>query len=165
MIIFRIAIYLPIMTKQIEIIKKTRVSLLELVKDLSAEQLNKIPDGFNNNIIWNLAHMIAAQQGVCYLRAGLAPVTGEGFVSIFRSGTKPEGFVIDAGINEIKELMFTTLEQLEDDYANNLFANYTAWTTRYDVELANIDDAINFLPFHEGLHFGYIMAMKRVVSL
>ena len=70
------------MTKQIEIIKKTRVSLLELVKDLSTEQLNKIPDGFNNNIIWNLAHMIAAQQGVCYVRAGLAPVVGEKLVMI-----------------------------------------------------------------------------------
>lgn len=62
------------MNKQIEIIRKTRVKLLEMLSDLSTDQLNKIPAGFNNNIIWNLAHLVAAQQGICYLRAGLPMV-------------------------------------------------------------------------------------------
>ena len=59
------------MTKAIEIIKLPRVHLLDVVKDLSIEQLNHIPDGFNNNIIWNLAHIVATQQNICYKRAGL----------------------------------------------------------------------------------------------
>ena len=36
-------------------IKNTRAFVLELVKDLSTEQLNEIPTGFNSNIIWNIA--------------------------------------------------------------------------------------------------------------
>ena len=59
------------MTKQIEIVRSLREYLLSTVNELSTEQLNQIPDGSGNNIIWNLAHLIAAQQGICYIRAGL----------------------------------------------------------------------------------------------
>jgi hypothetical protein len=157
-------LYLPAMTKQIEIIRKTRTFLLENLKDLTTEQYNKIPEGFNNNIIWNLGHMIAAQQGVCYLRGGLALRVEEDLINSFKSSTKPERAFSESEIESIKSLLFSTLDQLEEDYNNNIFGGYTAWTTRYAVELASIDDAINFIPFHEGLHSGFITALKRLVQ-
>ena len=152
------------MTKQIEIIRKTRTFLLKNLEDLTTEQYNKIPEGFNNNIIWNLGHMMAAQQGVCYLRAGLAPRVEEDIINSFKSSTKPEITYSGAEIENIKSLLFSTLDQLEEDYNNNIFDGYTAWSTRYGVELASIDDALDFLPFHEGLHSGCIGAMKRLVK-
>ena len=67
------------MTKSIEIIKKPRLALFELIKDLSIEQLNQVPPGFNNNIIWNMGHLIAAQQGICYRRAGTDMIVSEDY--------------------------------------------------------------------------------------
>ena len=157
-------LYLRTMTKQIEIIRKTRAFLLDHLKDLTSEQLNKIPEGFNNNIIWNLGHLVAAQQGVCYIRAGLAPRLDEGFINTFKSGTKPGERLSEAEIENIKTLLFATLDQLEDDYNSGVFGNYTAWTVRYGVEFTNIDDAITFLPFHEGLHSGFVTALKKLVK-
>ncbi|MGH2624736.1 MAG: DinB family protein, partial [Sphingobacterium sp.] len=61
------------MNKITDVIKRTRIKLFELIEDLNAEQLNQIPDGFTNNIIWNVGHMISSQQGLCYLKAGLRP--------------------------------------------------------------------------------------------
>jgi hypothetical protein len=61
------------MKSQIEIIKKTRTFLLEQIKNLGNEEFNRVAEGFNNNIIWNLGHMIAAQQGICYKRAVCQP--------------------------------------------------------------------------------------------
>jgi len=151
------------MKKQIEIIKKVRTFLLEGIKDLNIEQLNKIPAGFNNNIIWNLGHMIAVQQGICYKRSGLQAMISDEFWEKYRSGSKLAGIVDEAEINYIKQLFFTSLDQLETDYAKNIFSGYTAWTTRYDVEIASIDDAISFIPFHEGLHSGVIGTFKRLV--
>ena len=151
------------MNKQIEIIKMPRLGILEQVKDLSIEQLNKIPTGFNNNIIWNLGHVIAAQQGVCYRRAGVETVVSADFMNTYGGGSKPESFLGEDQLQLIGELYTSTLDQFVIDYNNNLFANYTAWTTRYGVNLNSIDDVIQFLPFHEGLHIGGIMAMKRVV--
>ena len=121
-------------------------------------------EGFNNNIIWNLGHMIAAQQGICYKRAGLPTMISEEFWEKFRSGSKPDGMVNDDEIERIKELLFTTLDKFEADYDKKIFGNYTAWSTRYGVELASIDDSIGFLPFHEGLHAGTIVAIKKLVT-
>jgi hypothetical protein len=67
-------------------------------------------------------------------------------------------------ITQIKELLLTTLDKFEIDYDKKIFGNYTAWSTRYGIELASIDDSIKFLPFHEGLHAGTILAIKRLVT-
>lgn len=151
------------MIKAIEIIRKPRVHLLNFINDLSIEQLNKIPAGFNNNIMWNLGHMISAQQGVCYKRAGLPTVIGDDFFATFKSDSKPERFYDAAELANIKDLFVSTIDKLEADLENNLFANYTPWVTRYGVELSNIEEATQFLPFHEGLHLGYIWALRRAV--
>lgn len=144
------------MTKTIETIKLTRTSLLEAVKDLSIEQLNKIPAGFNNNIIWNLAHLVAAQQNICYKRAGLDIVIDERFFTPFLPGTKPESFINAEDVEIIKGLFFSTLDKLEADLQSGKFANYTPWTTRYGNSINSGEEAVAFLPFHEGIHTGYI---------
>lgn len=151
------------MTYQTEVIRKVRAFMLEGIKDLNNEQLNRVPEGFNNNIAWNLGHMIAAQQGICYKRAGLATHISEEFYEQFRSGTKPEKVVTESEIATIKELMTSTIDQLKNDYEECIFGGYTVWATRYAVEMANIDDAIAFLPFHEGLHIGVITALGKLV--
>ncbi len=60
------------MDKRIQKIRKLREFLLAQIEGLTAEQLNKIPDGYNNNIIWNLGHLICAEQSLCYFRSGQA---------------------------------------------------------------------------------------------
>ena len=151
------------MKQQFEILRKTRQYLLELIQDLSIEELNEIPAGFNNNILWNLGHMLASQQGVCYMRAGLELKIDEKFFLIYKPETKPAAFMDENRVAEIKRLFLPVIDQLEKDYDDNLFANYPTWTNRYGVEHKNIEDTINFLLFHEGLHLGYIMAQKRTI--
>jgi len=152
------------MKSHIESIRKTRAFLLTSIGDLSIQELNKIPDGFNNNIIWNLGHLVASQQGICYIRAGLQPVIGENFVVKYKSGTKPEKFIDNDELDFIKNLLLSTLDQLESDYYNKTFSVYNSWTTRFGVELASIEDALNFLSFHEGLHLGTINSLRRLVK-
>jgi hypothetical protein len=86
------------------------------------------------------------------------------FISPFKKGTKPERFVSDKEVEAVKSLLSSSLDQLEVDYEMGKFNNYNAWTTPYGVELVSIDDAILFLQFHEGLHFGYVMAQRRLVN-
>lgn len=151
------------MQKQIASIRKTRNYLLDAINALSADQFNKVPDGFNNNIAWNVGHIIAAQQGVCYRRADLPVVVGEDFFEMYKPGSRPERAVTTSEIAEIKQFLASTLERLELDYNKGIFTNYTPWTTRYGVEINNIEDAVSFLLYHEGLHAGIIMALKKLV--
>jgi len=153
------------MNKQIERIKKIRLFLINLVSNLSADQLNEVPAGFNNNIIWNLGHLIAAQQGVCYVRAGVKPVVDEKYTIEYKPGTKPERYIDVNEIEIIKKNLLSSVDVLQTDYQNKLFADYTPWSTRYGVELSEIDDAIQFLMFHEGLHAGSILAIKKLLTM
>lgn len=152
------------MDKLIDNVKQVRVSFIESINGLSVAELNEIPEGFNNNIVWNMAHLVAAQQGISYLRAGLETVVDKDYYLAYTGGTKPNGIVTEEGIAHIKTLMISTLDQFKTDYHHQLFGNYKGWTTRYGVDLNSIEDAAAFLPFHEGLHLGYIMALKRVIS-
>lgn len=144
-------------------VKQVRTHFIESISGLSAAQLNEIPEGFNNNMIWNMAHLVAAQQGICYLRAGLETFVEKEFYQRYTGGTRPDGIVSEEGIAHIKTLLISTLDQFKIDYHNQIFGNYKGWTTRYGVDLNNIDDAIKFLSFHEGLHLGYMMAQKRLI--
>lgn len=152
------------MLKQIEILFKPRIELFKLISGLSIEQLNTVPAGYNNNIAWNLAHIVAAQQGVCYVRAGLKTIIPDEFYQAHKPETKPVKLYDAADIEHIRQLSLSTIEQLETDYAANIFTSYVPWTTRYGVELNNIDEAIRFLPFHDGWHTGYCMALRRAVT-
>ena len=151
------------MNEQIEKIRKTRNFILDYIKEINTEQLNKIPAGFNNNIIWNLGHMVAAQQGVCYLRAGLKTWVEEGFFNAYKPGSKPIEYISELQIENIKALLFSSLDVLKSDYLKGVWVKYPAWSTRYGVELKSFEEALEFLNFHEGLHVGYIMALKRAI--
>src|SRR3954469_18424275 len=108
------------MLKSIEFIKGPRTFILSLIENLNAEQLNYIPQGFNNNIIWNLAHLISGQQGICYTRAGLDITVDDKYYTPFRPETKPERFIEADEIALIKDLMLTSLDRLETDYLDNI---------------------------------------------
>jgi hypothetical protein len=144
-------------------IKNTRTFILELVKDLSIDQLNKTPAGFNNNIIWNIAHLTAAQQNLCYVRSGLAATVSEAHFSPFLSGTKPEKFIEQKEIDSIFDALLNSMDRLAADYSSGTFLKFDPWNKRYGMKLNSIEDAINFIPFHEGMHIGYIMALKKLV--
>ncbi len=134
-----------------------------MIAELSIDQLNRVPSAFNNNIIWNIGHLTAAQQGICYQRSGLSPVLADNLVTPFRGGTRPENFFGEQDIQQIKEAFIQSIDQLGADYAANCFIQYEAWKTRYGVEIKSIEDAIKFLPYHEGLHGGSVIALKKLV--
>jgi len=109
-----------------------------------------------------MGHLVAVQQGICYQKAGLPPLINDDFFKKFMPGSKPDGAFSKDEIVHIKQLLVITLDQLETDYNNLVFGNYTAWFTRLGTKVTNIDDCLEFLSFHEKLHSGTIMALKRL---
>lgn len=155
------------MNNKIEKIKKVRQFIIDQVAPLTVEQLNKIPVGFDNNIIWNMAHLICAQQGICYLRGGQQAIVPEKFIAPFFTGTKPGRMIEQDEIQEIKNLLISSIDQFQSDYDKKIFGNYTPSPNvlkLYSIELNNIEDALEFILYHEGYHSGYILALKRLVA-
>ncbi|OHT46728.1 DinB family protein [Flavobacterium tructae] len=146
-----------------EVQKTIREILLKVLDSHSLEQLNKIPQGFNNNIIWNIAHCVASQQALVYKLSGLPVTISEDFIAKYRKDTKPEGDVSQAEVDEIRELLSTTLKQVENDFAAGIFMNYNEYTTSLGYTLKNINGALDFNNYHEGVHTGVVMSIRKFV--
>lgn len=130
---------------------------------MSIKELNRIPDGFNNNLIWNFGHVIATQQILCYGLSGNKAFVPNEIIDTYRKGTKPENVVSAEGLEELKKLSEATIIQMEKDYAEGLFKEYKSYTTSYGTTISSIDEAIMFNNVHEGLHFGYCIALRKVI--
>lgn len=151
------------MNSVFEVQKTIREILLKILDNHSLEQLNKIPAGFGNNLIWNIAHCVSTQQVLVYKLSGLPMMVSEEFINKYKKGTKPEGDVSQAEVDEIRTLLSTTLEQVQKDFANGIFQNYTEYPTSMGYVLKNINGALDFNNYHEGIHTGIAMSIRKFV--
>jgi len=115
-----------------------------ILKTTPREELLKIPKGFNNNIWWNIAHVVSTQQGLLYGLGGLPLQIPKEIKQKFKKGTVPDGTATEEEIEQVKKLLFSTVEKAIEDYDNGLFASYSEYTTSANVTLKNVDDAIAF---------------------
>jgi len=146
-----------------EVQKTSRTILLKFLENYSQEQLNKIPEGYNNNIIWNIGHIIASQQGMVYKLSGLPTLVSDDFINKYKKGTKPEGIVSQTEIEEIKTLLETTFRQTVEDFSNNIFINFTEYTTSIGFTIRNAAEAVNVNNYHEGIHLGIILSLRKFI--
>ena len=148
-----------------EVLPKTRSFFNNIIEKTTIEDLNKIPKGFNNNIIWNIGHIVVTEQLLVYKLSGLPMTISDALVEKYKKGTKPEGAVSQVEVDEIKSLLFSTIEKTQADYKAEAFKNYQEYTVSTTGNtLSNIDDALNFVHFHEGMHFGYVLAQLRALK-
>jgi len=146
-----------------EVARTGRKMLNSYFENYTLEQLNKIPEGFNNNLFWNIAHVVVTQQLLVYKLSGLPMVVSDEMVEKYRKGTKPEQDATQEEAEEIKELLFDTLHKLEEDYNNGIFVNYQEYPTSTGYVLKSATGAIEFNNFHEGLHLGIMMSIRKFV--
>jgi hypothetical protein len=135
----------------------------KILENHTLEQLNKIPEGFSNNLIWNIAHVVVTQQLLVYKLSGLPMMVSDEIIEKYKKGTQPEQKATQAEVDEIKSLLFSTIEKTKEDYAKGVFKNYTEYPTSTGFVLNSIQDALNFNNFHEGLHIGILMSIRKLV--
>lgn len=151
------------MEKQFEILRANRLLIAKIIGNLTLEQLNKIPEGFKNNIVWNVAHLVVTQQLLCYKYSGLPILVTEEMVEAYIKGTAPKGEVSQDEFELIKQQFLGLPDTLEEDYKAEIFKEYSAYKTSANVTLHNINEAIQFNNFHEGIHLGIILSLKKFV--
>jgi len=153
------------MRKILELTLQARKNFYHILKNTPREELLKIPEGFNNNIWWNIAHVVSTQQRLVYGLSGLPIQVPEELINKFKKGTVPNGTATDEEIAEVKTLLFTSIEKTIEDFDNGIFKNFKEYPTSAGVTLKSLEDAVSFNLFHEGLHLGSIFALQKAVKL
>ncbi len=144
----------------IEHFRTVRELVGRLVDDLSEEQLFQVPEGFVNTIAWNAAHLVVTQQLLQYGLSGLDLYVPEDVVTAFRKGTGIQT-TTPALFWKGMEFLREAPDRLAEDYERGRFTSFNTYETSTGIVLQNIDDALLYNNLHEGIHLGYMMAMKR----
>jgi DinB superfamily len=152
------------MNKQFVKLLATRQNLLKILETTSTQDLLAVPDGYNNNIFWNIAHCVATQQLLCYYLSGNAFKIDDFWIEKYKKGTFANLSVPQEDFENLKFILIRTAELLQNDYNQGLFADYKVYPTSYGITLNDIEDAIEFNNIHEGMHLGYILAQKRALQ-
>ncbi|MFK7748807.1 MAG: DinB family protein [Kordia sp.] len=143
--------------------QNNRNVIKRILKETSLEDLNTIPTGFSNNIFWNIAHIVVTQQLLVYKLSGVPMHISDELVSKYKNKTKPAGNVSQKEVDEIYNLLDSLLIKTEEDLTAGIFKNYTEYTLSLGTTLSNVHEAIEFNNIHEGIHYGYILALKKAI--
>ena len=104
------------------ILLQNRKMLYAILRKIPREALFLIPGGFRNHIYWNVAHVVVTQQLITYGLSNLPLQVDADLVAKYRKGTYPQTDVVsEEEIEKLQELIFSTLEQTEQDYQEGKF--------------------------------------------
>jgi len=141
----------------------SRNTIASFLENHTLEQLNRIPEGFSNNLIWNIGHVIVVQQMLVYKLSGLPMMVSDEMVSKYKRGTQPEHNVSHEEVDEFKKLLWSTVEQTKQDFAAGIFKNYTEFTSMSGFTMKSAKDAMEFNNYHEAIHTGIMMQIRKFI--
>ena len=151
------------MQRTFDVSRTSRNVLSKFLDSYTLEQLNKVPHGFNNNMIWNIGHIIVVQQMLIYNLSNLPMMVSPEMVDTYKRGTKPEHDATQEEIDAIRSLLFETINQTKADLNSKVFKNYNEYQTMSGFTIKNAEDAMAFNYYHEAVHTGIIMSIRKFI--
>jgi hypothetical protein len=127
------------------------------------DQLNTIPQGFSNNLIWNIGHILVVQQRLVYAVSGLPMNISDELYTAYKPGTKPSTKETQETVDLFKHLLHSQVAETKNDYAAGKFFSYKEITTLTGFNLSSVTDAIQFNNYHEATHLGLMMNIRKFV--
>lgn len=146
------------------VFREYRQLVLRSAHGLSEKQLFEIPEGRSNNIAWNLGHILTVQQRLVYGLSSLPLYIPDHYASHFGKDSSPESWTEAVEVPEILHLLSETADAFGRDVEAGRFQTYATFTTSTGVEIKDAAHAAAFNDFHEGVHVGIILSIRRQVS-
>ena len=146
-----------------EVTRNSRNLFEGILNKYSLEQLNKIPQGFSNNVIWNIGHIVVVEQLLVYKLSGLSPMVSDEMILKYQKGSRPDGNATAEDLQEIKDLMFATIEKTQADFRAGVFKNYHEFKNSLGFTSRSAAEAISFNYYHEAKHLGIILSLVKFI--
>ena len=101
----------------IDLFLQDRQLIQQALAGLSEEAYFNMPQSFDNNIAWNLGHIIVTQQALHYRLSGQPTLTNKEDVAMFKTESSPAEWTSRPDIERLLGLLVETGPKLQDDYA------------------------------------------------
>ncbi|KAB8126635.1 DinB family protein [Gracilibacillus oryzae] len=143
-----------------------RENTINLVKGMEENTSELVPEKLNNNIKWNLGHIYVVGEKFLFQIAEEEANIPSNYSALFNPGTSPSDWKQDPpSLDELTGLLEEQINRLNsvlpgqlDDKVKNPYTTSTGFT------LTTVKEFISFCLYHEGMHFGAIKNIKKLIN-
>jgi hypothetical protein len=144
----------------------SRNNVLRHLESVNEKNSIRIPDGYNNSVLWNVGHILLAMEDALFKATGRKFMLPEQYRFLFDGGTKPKEWTV-----ELPSLTLL-IEQLRDqtDRVRQTFKGQLKEELPTVIHfsglppLTTVAENLSLALLHEGQHIGYIMAIKHSLA-
>lgn len=138
-----------------------RQETLKAIAGLTDEDANIIPDGFSNNILWNLGHIYLDQYlWIAHLTKETIPIP-LGFNEWFNFGTKPVDWdTPPPNLEVLVTLLQEQPQKIQAAYKDRLEEEFPATESG----MHTIAQVLVRTIFHEGVHLASLNTIRRFLG-
>lgn len=140
----------------IETLIQQRTNLIKQLDKLSNEDLEFIPEGSNNNILWNLGHILVVPQYYFYVANGIPQSVELFYIHNYMTGTHPRANDVRKEFEIIKRHLLMALNELRLDYDKGLFKKFIAFGK------LDFEGILELLIKHETNHLEKINSILKI---
>jgi uncharacterized damage-inducible protein DinB len=142
---------------------------LKALQSTSEQLADEIPQGFKNNIRWNLGHIYVIHELLTHYFSGDTPQIPTNYDLLFNRATTPNNWERELPPPTLKEIsnhLTTQTDRIESGLKGRLFEVTTkSFQPTKDITYSTIGELLNFAVWHEGNHIGSIKALKRACGV
>ncbi|MED4225413.1 DinB family protein [Neobacillus cucumis] len=144
-----------------------RENTINCVTEINDEASLFIPEGFNNNIKWNLGHIYVVQEKFAYFFIKEKMIMPNNFSELFTTGTSPInwGNQVLPTISELIQFLKNRIDRIEQVLEFRLKEVIEKpFTTSTGLTLSTVEELLSFCLYHEGMHFATIKSYQRIIQ-
>lgn len=137
----------------------TRAEIMKTLEDVSPEMADIIPTGFNNNLHWQVGHVLYAGERHLFPGKGKLP---QEYAYLFDSGTTP------LSSSEAVPSLETLIIQLKEQHVRIHNIPDTAFEEKLPMPRPGLETFGEFaamMAYHEAMHLGQMQSLKRLVQV
>jgi len=147
---------------------QVRQRIADLIESFPAERTDTVPPGWKNNARWHAGHLVVTPRLLTLALMKESLDVPEDYRTWFAKGTSPASWS-DGGVPSIGQLaaeLVPTAEKLFRLFASRMHTAFPEpYTTSAGVVLRSPAEALHFSLFHDGIHLGLLLALRRDVML
>lgn len=143
----------------------TQWHMLRELEGLSHEEMLKIPEGRDDNILWNVGHLICSISRLAYVFSGYPLPIPEHYLTLFGKNTNALDWTETPDVDEVLAHFNELPGKIEADYRAGKFTEYKSMTFGPGHTVESVPEAVAFHCFHEGLHIGVVICIKQMLGL
>jgi hypothetical protein len=140
---------------QMDLIRERTLQQLEMINEAIADQM---PSGYSNTLRWNIGHILTVQENLCFKLIGEPFGLPEDFPAFFANGTRPGDWnSAPPTLETLKSLLIEQPLRIKQKLALRLEEKLAQPFKGIDT----LRGVIGFSLYHEGVHTGIIMGLRK----